>query len=663
MSNEKRRHNALPDGYKLHWYEIHAILGRGGFGITYLALDTNLNHEVAIKEFLPTDLAMRASDASIHPISDDHTDTFGWGLNRFINEAQTLAQFRHPNIVLVHSVFEANGTAYMVMEYEKGESLEQAYNLHRLGTEEELLGILFPLMDGLQRIHESGFVHRDIKPKNIYLRDDGRPVLLDFGSARQALGVETRTLTTLVSPGYAPFEQYNATRESDKQGPWTDIYALGATIYRGMAGKSPVDALARANAKLEGHDDILEPAVEVGKDKFSRPFLEAIDRALAFAPEERPQSIAAWRELLPECEDAVTSAAPSLTAARAPQRAPVDRDAPTELTPDTAQENAFTDEGTLIVGGGTPRAGTPAARAAARKSPVVIAVAVIAVIGIAIGIWRMQVGEQADSKPEVAATGSGTTPAAGTGTATGSSAGSEPAPVAAALPSAAEVTALLGTIDCSLMRADVRDGALVVDGYVAGAKPMERTSQILGRIGGVTNDVRELPSIFCKTIELYGPYVKKNREEGLGARIDTPRQDDVFFNGENLIVDVTAPNYLSWLYVDYYGHEGSVVHLLPAVEDDENNVEPRVQLQLGADGGMKVWQIAPPYGTEMIVLLASSKPVFEVKTPEEWAAWENGDQAGEFRERLRKRLQTLESASDGAKIAAELLVVTTREKP
>ena len=162
MSNEKRRHNALPDGYKLHWYEIHAILGRGGFGITYLALDTNLNHEVAIKEFLPTDLAMRASDSSIHPISDDHTDTFGWGLNRFITEAQTLAQFRHPNIVLVHSVFEANGTAYMVMEYEKGESLEEAYNLNRLTTEEDLLSLLYPLMDGLERIHQSGFVHRDI---------------------------------------------------------------------------------------------------------------------------------------------------------------------------------------------------------------------------------------------------------------------------------------------------------------------------------------------------------------------------------------------------------------------------------------------------------------------------------------------------------------------
>ena len=196
MSNAKRRHNALPDGYKLHWYEIHAILGRGGFGITYLALDTNLNHEVAIKEFLPTDLAMRASDSSIHPISDDHTDTFGWGLNRFITEAQTLAQFRHPNIVLVHSVFEANGTAYMVMEYEKGESLEEVYKLNRLTTEEDLLALLYPLMDGLERIHETGFVHRDIKPKNIYLRDDGRPVLLDFGSARQALGVETRTLTT-----------------------------------------------------------------------------------------------------------------------------------------------------------------------------------------------------------------------------------------------------------------------------------------------------------------------------------------------------------------------------------------------------------------------------------------------------------------------------------
>ncbi|MDX1430877.1 MAG: serine/threonine-protein kinase, partial [Gammaproteobacteria bacterium] len=351
MSSAKRHHNALPEGYRLHWYEIQSILGRGGFGITYLARDTNLNHLVAIKEFLPTELAVRADDSSIHPMSDEHVDTYGWGLSRFITEAQTLAQFRHPNIVLVHSVFEANNTAYMVMEYERGESLEEAFNFKKLQTEEELLGLLFPLMSGLERIHEAGFVHRDIKPKNIYLRDDGRPVLLDFGSARQALGVETRTLTTLVSPGYAPFEQYNATRDSDKQGPWTDIYALGATVYRGIAGKSPVDARTRANAKREGRTDVLESAQQAGKGRFSEQFLAAIDWSLCFAPEERPQSIADWRSMLPDHGE--TDGTREYTARATARAAGAAADAPTMVAPATGTDGGrFTRDGTLIVGKG-----------------------------------------------------------------------------------------------------------------------------------------------------------------------------------------------------------------------------------------------------------------------------------------------------------------------
>ena len=158
-------------------------------------------------------------------------------------------------------MFEANSTAYMVMEYEHGASLEDAFKFARVRGENDLLCLLYPLLDGLTLVHEAGFIHRDIKPANIFLRDSGVPVLLDFGSARQALGVETRTLTSLVTPGYAPFgEQYNATRENDKQGPWTDIYSLAATLYRGILGKGPVDAVARADALLNGAPDPYVPA-------------------------------------------------------------------------------------------------------------------------------------------------------------------------------------------------------------------------------------------------------------------------------------------------------------------------------------------------------------------------------------------------------------------
>ena len=299
MADGQPHHAALPAGYKLHWYEIESILGQGGFGITYLAADTNLEHKVAIKEFLPTDLAVRTHDSSVQPMSAKQLDTFGWGLSRFISEAKTLAKFEHPNIVRVAAVFEENNTAYMVMAYVEGQTLEDALKFRRVQTEQQLLDFLHPLLDGLEQIHEAGFIHRDIKPDNIYIRENGSPVLLDFGSARQAVGSQTRTLTALVTSGYAPFEQYGATKGSDKQGPWTDIYALGATLYRAVTARPPIDAMQRVNAVVGEGKDIVIPAASMGEGQYSKQFLEAIDSAIEFLPEKRPRSIAEWREMLP----------------------------------------------------------------------------------------------------------------------------------------------------------------------------------------------------------------------------------------------------------------------------------------------------------------------------------------------------------------------------
>jgi serine/threonine protein kinase len=285
----------LPPGYRIHWYEVEAVLGRGGFGITYLAHDTNLNHRVAIKEFLPTELAVRTSDQTVHPLSDEHTDVFKWGLSRFVEEAQTLARFSHPNIVPVRSVFEANNTAYMIMDYVEGLSLSRAIRSPRYSSEAELKKLILQLIDGVEQIHKAGFIHRDIKPDNIFLQDNGVPVLLDFGSARKSSGA--RTLTALVTPGYAPFEQYDTSSEADRQGPWTDIYALGALLYRAVVGRSPADAMARMSAKLDGKE-LLEPAGQVAMGDYSPEFLHAIDSALAFRPADRPQTIAAWRQQL-----------------------------------------------------------------------------------------------------------------------------------------------------------------------------------------------------------------------------------------------------------------------------------------------------------------------------------------------------------------------------
>jgi len=294
----ERHHEALPSGYKLHWYVIGSVIGKGGFGITYLALDTNLDQRVAIKEFLPVELAKRSDDSHVHPVSEDHGETYSWGLNRFVTEARTLAKFRHPNVVRVMSVFEANGTAYMVMEYERGESLKKLFKAKKLTGEAKLRALIMPLLDGLKVVHEAGFIHRDIKPDNIYLRENGTPVLLDFGSARQAIGVATRTLTALVTPGYAPLEQYDSSKSGEKkQGPWTDIYSLGALLYRAVTGAGPPDAMARVSAVMGG-TDILRPASELASDAYSPGFISAIDWALEFLPENRPQSIDEWRAVL-----------------------------------------------------------------------------------------------------------------------------------------------------------------------------------------------------------------------------------------------------------------------------------------------------------------------------------------------------------------------------
>ena len=291
-----KHRNSLQPGYKLHWYHIIKILGQGGFGITYLAHDTNLDQQVAIKEYLPTDLAVRENNVSVHPVSEDHSESYQWGLERFISEARTLAKFKHHNIVRVLSVFTENNTAYMVMEYEHGEPMDALLKNRKTIEEEKLKSILMPMLDGLEAVHKTGFIHRDIKPPNIYIRTDGSPVLLDFGSARQSLGLQTRTLTTMVSPGYAPFEQY--TSKSNKQGPWTDIYGLGATLYRAVTGIGPTDAMDRSEALLHTGKDVYIPASKIAHENYSGAFLTAIDHALMFKTDERPQSIDDWRKEL-----------------------------------------------------------------------------------------------------------------------------------------------------------------------------------------------------------------------------------------------------------------------------------------------------------------------------------------------------------------------------
>lgn len=306
MTNECRP-NTLPEGYALGCYQIQNMLGRGGFGITYRALDTRLKKHVAIKEFLPSDFATRTHDSEIRTLSHGHVNSFEWGLSRFLEEAQTLAKFEHPNIVSVHSAFESNGTAYMVMEYVQGNSLEELFKFKDIADEQAMVEVLEPLMDGIQTVHDRGFIHRDIKPQNILLREDGTPVLVDFGSARLTPNPTSGTsLTALVSPGYAPIEQYNGDGDGEgedenidhRQGPWTDIYALAATIYRGVSGRPPPDVLTRVTAIMKGGDSLTSISEAGNGHSYSPTFLEALDWALEFQPQKRPQSMAEWRPAL-----------------------------------------------------------------------------------------------------------------------------------------------------------------------------------------------------------------------------------------------------------------------------------------------------------------------------------------------------------------------------
>lgn len=285
--------NALPADYVLGRYTIRSVLGAGGFGITYKATYADTGEAVAIKEYLPNGISVRGGDgASVHPISAEEKDAFAYGLERFRREAQTLARFHHPAIVSVLGFFEANGTAYTVMGYERGESLAGILQRYHRLEESELDEILFPLLDGLETVHRAGVFHRDIKPDNIFIRIDGTPVLLDFGAARQDLGDRSHSVKVVVSPPYAPVEQYAS---DGNIGPWTDIYALAITLYVAATGQMPAEATKRGHAALRKAPDPLVPIDQLVGSRFSKPFLAAVAHGMTLREDVRPRTIAEWR--------------------------------------------------------------------------------------------------------------------------------------------------------------------------------------------------------------------------------------------------------------------------------------------------------------------------------------------------------------------------------
>ena len=232
----------LPVGTVLGGYELISILGKGGFGITYRARDFAHNQDVAIKEYLPTALAIREGRTTVLPISTNHAEQFAWGRERFLEEARTLERLDHaPAVVRVLDFLEANGTAYMVMALVEGETLNKRLMREQRLAPEVIERLLFPLLDGLEQVHAIGFLHRDIKPANIMVDPQDRPTLIDFGASRAAMAGRSTTLTAIFTPGYAAAEQF----VSSKQGPWTDIYGLAATLYHAITGRIPPSAIER----------------------------------------------------------------------------------------------------------------------------------------------------------------------------------------------------------------------------------------------------------------------------------------------------------------------------------------------------------------------------------------------------------------------------------
>src|SRR3954452_10114775 len=287
--NKAYSNKALPAGTVLREWRLEEVLGVGGFGIVYKARGIYFDELVAIKEYFPSSISDRDSEDTVVPIDSDAEEVHALGLKKFVEEAKLLWNLstptRHPNIVSVRSLSEIHGTAYIVMDFEDGISLSRMLKQGRRFNERSLWNILRPIAQGLDRAHRVGVLHRDIKPPNILINEDNRPVLIDFGSARFTTAEATSTNVTFHTPPYAAIEQYVKTYE---QGPWTDIYALGVVLYECVTGEKPPEVLERLHAGLGN------PLASGKWPGYGKKFLAAIDAAMVVKPEDRPQSIGDW---------------------------------------------------------------------------------------------------------------------------------------------------------------------------------------------------------------------------------------------------------------------------------------------------------------------------------------------------------------------------------
>jgi serine/threonine protein kinase len=285
----KRLNHTLPKGYELNGYRIEKTIGGGGFSLVYLATALGTDKKVVIKEYLPSTQSRRLEDSRVEPLNEEFANAYRQGIKRFFDEASALAKVNHPNIVRVENFFRANNTVYMVMRHEQGKDLRWYIKSKSGNLSEKFIRTVFPkLLLGLRELHNNRLLHLDIKPANIFLRPGGKPLLLDFGAAQGSIVGNKPVGPYTLTMGFAPIEQHM----SGHLGPWTDMYAIGASMWSCISGRPPPPATDRAIK------DSYKPATRTYARRYSNQLLEAIDWCLQMNQLERPQNVQALLDFL-----------------------------------------------------------------------------------------------------------------------------------------------------------------------------------------------------------------------------------------------------------------------------------------------------------------------------------------------------------------------------
>lgn len=615
MSTATYNLNALPPGAMIQEYRVARVLGAGSFGIIYLAENTYLPETVAIKEFLPSDLVQRTEGSTVAPKSSEAEETYRWALDKFLKEARILWELghphRHPNIVGVKRFHEGNGTAYMVMDFEEGEPL--ADRLERDGTlaEDTLRGITAALLDGLELAHEHAILHRDIKPANILIRPDGSPVLIDFGAARQEMGGQVASMLVMFTPDYAAPEQVYA---KGNMGPWTDIYGLGATLYRAVMGKPPLNASQRV---LEPDKHV--PAAQGAGKEYTPAFLQAIDAAIELTPEKRPQSVREWRKMFEKATsrpafvpgDETVLRPPPGASPSSPEGPPQE---PAHAAPPTSEPPA-------------PRARPEAPAQGRRPWTIPIAASVLVAALAAIVLWPIGPSEPPQPQPPQPPPPE-------------QRASEEPQPPPEPLPPEPQVKpspevlpskppelealrkeaeqALAEYSTCGRLALTVTDDwRLMVSGHLRNPLEPGLLRQALLGIDGVrdaTLDVGVHSDPLCNTLEVLDRWTNQRGPVDATPYIRTDKANRQYAEGELLVLTATSTlAFRGFLYVDYVDGAGNVLHLLPAPHKPDNELEPGDEVVLGKD---RKYEIAPPHGESVLIAIASPTPLFDRARPE-----------------------------------------------